>query len=76
MIGPPTQVIQALYKGNPKGLADYITNPVRKREDYPEMPPQSHLSEETRLAVANYLLNIEGHAPKGMGRYNYHKEAK
>ena len=39
MIGPPTQVIQALYMDNPEGIVEYITAPVRKREDYPEMPP-------------------------------------
>jgi parallel beta-helix repeat protein len=59
MIGPPTQVIQALYKDNPQGIADYIANPVRKREEYPEMPPQNYLSEETRLAVAEYLLTVD-----------------
>jgi len=59
MIGPPTQVIQAMYKDNPQGIADYIANPVRKREDYPEMPPQNYLSEETRLAVAEYMLTVD-----------------
>jgi len=59
MIGPPTIVIQALYKDNPKGIADYIANPVRKREDYPEMPPQNYLDEETRLAVAQYMLKVK-----------------
>lgn len=59
MIGPPTQIIQALYKDNPQALADYIANPVRKRKDFPEMPPQNYLSEETRLAVAEYMLSIE-----------------
>ncbi len=57
MIGPPVQIIQALYMDNPKGLADYIANPVKKREDYPEMPPQNYLDEETRLAVAEYMLS-------------------
>ena len=59
MIGPPTQIIQALYKDNPQGLADYIANPVHKREDFPEMPPQNYLTEETRLAVAEYMLSIK-----------------
>ena len=58
MIGPPTQIIQALYKDNPQGIADYIANPVHKRDDYPEMPPQGYLTEETRLAVAEYMLSI------------------
>ena len=58
MIGPPTLVIQALYKDNPQAIADYIANPVRKREDFPEMPSQEYLSEETRLAVAEFMLTI------------------
>jgi len=74
MIGPPVQVIQALYKDNPKGLAEYINNPVKKRDDYPEMPPQNYLSEETRMAVAEYVLSIGQMANKGMGRYSYHSE--
>lgn len=59
MIGPPTQIIQALYMDNPEGIAAYAANPVRKREDYPEMPPQSHLDEETRLAAAKFMLQIK-----------------
>ena len=40
MIGPPVQAIQALYMDNPQGLAEYISKPAKKRDDYPEMPPQ------------------------------------
>lgn len=56
MIGPSVQIIQALYMGNPQGLADYIERPIKKREDYPEMPPQNYLDAETRLAAAKYML--------------------
>jgi parallel beta-helix repeat protein len=59
MIGPPVKIIQALYMDNPHGLAEYISDPVRKREDYPEMPPQNYLDEETRLAVAEYMLSVK-----------------
>ena len=59
MIGPPTQIIQALYMDNPQGIADYAANPVKKRDDYPEMPPQSHLDEATRLAAARFMLELE-----------------
>ncbi len=58
MIGPPVQIIQALYMDNPQGIADYIANPSKVRDDYPEMPPQNYLDEETRLAVANRMLEI------------------
>ena len=59
MIGPPTQIIQAMYADNPQGIADYIANPVKKREDFPAMPPQSHLSAEHRLEVAKYMLQVK-----------------
>jgi len=58
MIGPPVQIIQALYMDNPQGLADWIARPTKKREDYPEMPPQDYLDEKTRLAVAEYMLGV------------------
>jgi parallel beta-helix repeat protein len=59
LIGPPTVTIKAMYQNNPQGIADYIVNPVRKRTDYPEMPPQHYLSAETRLEVAKYILALE-----------------
>jgi putative cofactor-binding repeat protein len=59
MIGPPVQIIQALYMDNPEGLAEYIASPTKKRDDYPEMPPQNYLDEETRLAVAKYMLEVK-----------------
>ncbi len=58
MIGPPTQIIQALYMDDPQGIVDYITNPVKKRDDYPEMPPQNYLSEEVRMAAAEFMLQV------------------
>jgi parallel beta-helix repeat protein len=58
MIGPPVQVIQALYLDNPQGIADFIARPVKKRPDYPEMPPQDYLDPATRLAVAKYMLQV------------------
>ncbi|MBS1952227.1 MAG: right-handed parallel beta-helix repeat-containing protein [Bacteroidetes bacterium] len=58
LVGPPVVMVQAVYKSNPKGIVDFITNPVHKREDYPEMPPQNYLSPETRQAVAEYMLSI------------------
>jgi parallel beta-helix repeat protein len=59
LIGPPVQVIQALYMDNPQGLAEYIAKPVKKRDDYPEMPPQDYLDGETRIAVAQYMLALD-----------------
>ena len=59
MIGPPTQIIQALYMDNPQGIAEYAAKPVRKRQDYPEMPPQGHLDQESLLAAAEFMLGVE-----------------
>lgn len=59
LIGPPIQTIQALYLEDPQGLANYIAQPIKKREDYPEMPPQAYLGDETLMAVAEYLLELE-----------------
>jgi cytochrome c551/c552 len=58
LVGPPVNTIQALYQNNAAGLAEYISAPIHKRNDYPEMPPQNYLSEETRRAVAEYMLTI------------------
>ncbi|MFT5482292.1 MAG: parallel beta-helix repeat protein [Halieaceae bacterium] len=59
MVGPPTLVIQALYLDNPEGIFDYISAPTKKRDDYPEMPPQSYLSDEKRMAAAEYMLKVK-----------------
>ncbi len=59
LIGPPTQIIQALYMDNPEGIAAYAAQPVKKREDYPEMPPQGHLDEESLMAAARFMLELE-----------------
>ena len=60
LIGPPVQVIQALYRDNPEALADYIDAPLKRRSDFPEMPPQNYLDRKTQLAVAQYMLDIKG----------------
>ena len=58
MIGPPTQIVQALYMDNPEGIAEYAASPIKVRNDYPEMPPQSHLDAETLLAAAKFMLQL------------------
>lgn len=59
LIGVPVNAIQAIYHNNPQGIVDYITNPKKVRDDYPEMPPQDYLSEEAKQAVAQYILSIK-----------------
>ncbi len=59
MIGPPVETIQALYMDNPQGIVDYISNPTKKRDDYPAMPKQDYLSPEIRRAAAEFMLNTD-----------------
>lgn len=59
IVGPAVNIIQSLYKDNPEGIVEYITNPVHKRPDYAEMPSQKHLSLEVRKAVAEYMLTVK-----------------
>jgi parallel beta-helix repeat protein len=58
LIGPSVEVIQAMYSGNPQRLADYINAPIKKRNNFPEMPAQNYLDSETQLAVAKYMLQV------------------
>ena len=58
MIGPATMVVQALYKDDPQGLADYIAAPKKIRKDYPEMPPQGYLPEDLRARHVNGELLV------------------
>lgn len=58
--GPSMQSIQALYIDSPEALIEYITSPVRKRDGFPEMPPQAYLGEENLAAITEYILNDLG----------------
>ena len=59
LIGPPIQTIQALYMDDQEGLIAYIKAPTKKRPDFPEMPPQAYLGDETIAAVADYVMGLE-----------------
>ncbi|MCP4976642.1 MAG: cytochrome-c peroxidase [Maribacter sp.] len=59
LIGPPTEILQAIHHNNPQGMVDYINNPKNLREEYPEMPPQDYLSDEAKMAVAEYILALK-----------------
>jgi parallel beta-helix repeat protein len=59
LIGPATDIIQAIHNNNPQGIVDYINNPKNLREDYPEMPPQDYLSDDAKMAVAEYILALK-----------------
>jgi parallel beta-helix repeat protein len=59
LIGPSVKVIQAMYAGNPQGLADYINAPIKRRDNFPEMPAQNYLDTQTQLAVAKYMLQVD-----------------
>jgi hypothetical protein len=49
---------RAPYMGNPQKLADWVASPVKRRADYPAMPPQGYLPSDVRLEVAKYVLGI------------------
>ncbi len=55
--GPSITSIKAIYANKPEALASYVSEPIRKRHDFPEMPPQSYLGEETLAAISTYILN-------------------
>lgn len=56
LIGVDTQIIQEIYMDNPQGIVNYITKPLNLRDDFPEMPPQNYLSDDAKMAVAEYIL--------------------
>ncbi|MCQ0111018.1 parallel beta-helix repeat-containing protein [Zhouia amylolytica] len=59
LIGVPTNIIQAVYEGNPQGIVDYINKPWNLRDDYPDMPSQAYLPEDAKMAVAEYILSLK-----------------
>ncbi len=59
LIGPSVVEIKEIYKDNPVGIAAYIANPIKKRDNFPEMPPQAYLGGDTLLAVGEYMLSRE-----------------
>lgn len=54
--GPSIESIKAIYQSDVEALKAYITNPVRKRAGFPEMPAQAYLGEETINAISSYIL--------------------
>ena len=54
---PPMVAARALYIGRPQALADWMAHPVKRRPDYPEMPPQNYLPADVRLEIAKYILD-------------------
>lgn len=54
--GPSMQSIQALYGSDVEALVKYIEEPIRRRPDFPEMPAQGYLGDETLRAIAQYIL--------------------
>lgn len=59
IVGPSVKDIQMIYKNNPDGIVEFMTNPVKKRPNSAEMPSQKHLSLKVRKAVAEYMLSLE-----------------
>jgi cytochrome c551/c552 len=55
--GPTLQAIKALYADDPAAMLAFVKSPVHKRSDFPEMPPQAYLGDDTLRAVTNYILH-------------------
>jgi len=57
-IGPPTEILQAIHHDNPQDSPIlYQVIPKTLGRNYPEMPPQNYLSDEAKMAVAEYILD-------------------
>lgn len=54
--GPSIMSIKALYGDDTEALVKYISAPVRRRTDFPEMPPQDYMGKETLNSIAHYIL--------------------
>lgn len=59
LIGPPLEEVQAKYKGDPKGIAEFALAPKKVRPGYPEMPSQGHLGREKLVEIAEYILQLK-----------------
>ncbi len=55
IVGPSVHEMVSIYKGNEKGLHDWIQKPGKKRPDYPQMPALG-LSEQEIKDVSAYIL--------------------
>lgn len=59
IVGPTIADIQNMYRSNPQGIVDYISNPVKRRPNFPPMPTQAHLPDDVKMAVAEYILKVK-----------------
>lgn len=59
LVGPPVQEMITIYRGNEKGLKDWIKAPGKKRENYPQMPGFPQLSEVELTEITKYVLSIK-----------------
>lgn len=59
LIGPPLEEVQAKYKENAKGIAEFALAPKKVRPGYPEMPSQGHLGRDKLAEIAEYILQLK-----------------
>ncbi len=57
LVGPPIQEIAEIYKGNPKGIAEWAKAPGKKRADYPPMIAVP-MPDDDLLAAGAYMLKV------------------
>jgi cytochrome c len=56
LVGPPLVEIARLYSGNPGGIVTWAKAPGKKRPEMPQMPPFAHLSDQSLLKIAEYMI--------------------
>ncbi len=57
IVGPPVTEMVGLYKSKEDKLKEWIRNPGKRRENYPQMPGFPQLSEEELDSLAQFILN-------------------
>ena len=60
LVGPPLTEIAKIYANNPAGIVAWATAPGKKRLDFPQMPPMTHLGADNLRKVADFMLKQGG----------------
>ncbi len=59
IVGPPVLEMVTIYKGNDSKLKEWIKNPGKRRENYPQMPGFPQLNEEELDSLAQFILKTK-----------------
>ncbi|WP_240623446.1 c-type cytochrome [Brumimicrobium aurantiacum] len=56
LVGPPIAEMAEIYINNETALIDWIREPGKKREDFPQMPGFPQLSDEELQELSKYII--------------------